>query len=100
MDVIISVFNFIWALLKFLYFWIKTLFNFVRKAFSYIFSEDLFNSIWDTFNNLSLMIGAPSSLILMSLFFLAFIMIILSFIFRLIKWQVHYKATLKKFEKK
>lgn len=98
--IIIDWWSFLWWLIKFIVFWLKTLLNFVRKAFTYIFSEDLFNSIWDTFTNLSVLMGSTSTIILMSLFFLAFILIIISFIFKLIKWQVNYRATIKKFVKK
>lgn len=91
---------FLWSLVRFIVFGFKTIFNLIRKAFTYVFSTDLFNSIWDTFQNLVTFMGAPSATVLMSLFILSFLLIIISFIFKMIKWNVNYRATLKKYLKK
>lgn len=78
---------FLWSIVKFVVFAFKSLFNLVYKAFSYIFSDSLFNSLSDSFQNISLLIWTQSTLILVSLFFISFVLLFLSFIFRLLKWS-------------
>lgn len=99
LSVLENVWLLLWSFAKFLVFSFKSLFNLVFKTFSYVFSPDLFDSIGDTFQNLSLFIWTPWALVLVSLFFISFLLIFLGFIFRVIKWQVHYKSTIKKFWK-
>lgn len=94
-----TVWLFLWSLVKFIVFAFKTLFNLIWKAFTYIFSPDLFNSIWDSFKNLVVYMGSPSAVAFLSLFLIAFLLVFIWFIFRVIKWQVHYKAVLKKYQK-
>lgn len=95
-----SIWLFLWSFVKFIVFAFKTIFNLIRKAFTYIFSDDLFNSISDTFQNLVVFMGVPAATALMSLFVLSILLIIISFIFKMIKWNVNYRATVKKYLKK
>lgn len=97
--VIMNIWLWIWAIVKFLVFWLKTLFNLVRKAFLYIFSPELFDWIWNVFSNLVLYMWGPSATAFVGLFFIAFLLVFMTFIFKLIKGQVSYKTALKKFEK-
>lgn len=99
-DVFVSIWSFLWALIKFIVFWFKTVLNLIYQAFTYIFSTDLYDWIWDTIDNLSLYMWVPWATALLSLFIIAFLLIFIWLIFRVIKWQVNYKATLKKYEKK
>lgn len=99
LDVIINIWLFIWALLKFIVFWLKTCLNLVWKAFIYIFSPELFDWVWDLFQNLVAYMWAPAATAFIGLFFIAFLFMFITFIFKLIKGQVSYNTALKKFQK-
>jgi len=97
--VFINIWLFLWSFIKFVVFWFKTCLNLIRKAFIYIFSPELFNWIWDVFQNLVTYMWAPSATAFIGLFFIAFLFMFITFIFKLIKWQVSYRTALKKFQK-
>lgn len=97
--VFINIWLFLWSLVKFVVFWFKTCLNLIRKAFIYIFSPELFDWIWDVFQNLVAYMWAPAATAFIGLFFIAFLFMFITFIFKLIKGQVSYNTALKKFQK-
>lgn len=99
-EVFENIWSFLWSLIQFILFAFKTLINLVWQAFVYIFSTDLFDWISDVIDNLSYYLGVPWATAFISMFLIAFLLIFISFIFKVIKWQVSYNATTKKFLKK
>lgn len=97
-SVFVDVWLFLWALIKFVVFWFKTCFNLIYKAFVYIFSPELYWYIWDTFQQLVVYMWLPMASALFSLFIISFLLIIITFIFKLIKGQVSYNSALKKYK--
>lgn len=93
-----SVFLFAWSLIKFIVFWFKTCFNLIYKAFVYIFSPELYWYIGDTFQQLVVYMWLPMASALFSLFIISFLLIIMTFVFKLIKGQVSYNSALKKYK--
>ena len=97
--VFVDIWLFLWALVKFIIFWLKTCLNLIWKAFTYIFSPELFDWISDVFQNLVVFMWAPAATAFVGLFFIAFLLIFVSFIYRFIKGSVSYNTALKKFYK-
>lgn len=97
-SVVIDIWLFLWALIKFIVFWFKTCFNLIYKAFVYIFSPELYWYIGDTFQQLVVYMWLPMASALFSLFIISFLLIIITFIFKLIKGQVSYNSALKKYK--
>lgn len=98
-DSLIDLLTFAYEFLRFVISIITTIANYLYRAFITIFSDWFRQSITNWFWQLSTYLWTWRTIVLMALLIIAFFLILYWFIMRVIKWQVNYNATVKKFTK-
>lgn len=88
----------IW-LLKFLWNAILTIFNSLWEMFLSIFNWELFDNLNNVLLVLSSYLGSYGAFLFISLFVLVFSLLIVSFVFRIMRGRVNYDSTIKKYNK-
>lgn len=85
--------------LKFLWNAIITIFNTLWNMFLSIFNWELFDIVNWVFTTLSYYLGSYGAFLFISLFVLVFSLMLVSFVFRFLKWRINYDSTLKTYHR-
>lgn len=87
-----KVVTFIWSMIEYLFYAVKSIFNLLRNILYAVvdWSVSIFGWLIQTFEDLSLYMWKPTSLLL-SLFVIVLIILVFQFIFRILFWKFHYK---------
>lgn len=98
-DLVITIFQWIVWAIKFLWSFILTLFWQLSDLFTWILNREFFTVLNDWFVMLSKYLWVSWSIMFVSLFIIAFMVVIASFLFRLLRGRVNYDSTIKKYNK-
>ena len=94
-----SILTFIASAVKFLVKTITTLFSYLWGAFRDIFWNDFVWYLSMFFDDIAKYMGGVYWVIFVTLFLIAFMIMIFWFIMRVLKWNINYNASLKKLSK-
>ena len=93
------IFTFIVSTIEFLTKTIKSLFSYLSSAFMDIFWDSFVGYLSSYFDTIAKYMWWFWGVIFVSLFMITFLIMVFSFIIRVLKWQVNYNATLRRLEK-
>lgn len=98
-NILIKIINFISDAVYFLIFVFRTIVNYIVKAFHNIFWLWFFDQVNWTFDSLTTYLWGFWTTVLVSLFSVAFFLILFGFVMRLLKWQINYNSAIRQLDK-
>lgn len=98
-NVVSWIFTFIVSTIEFLTKTIKSLFSYLSSAFIDIFWDSFVGYLSSYFDTIAQYMWWFWGVIFVILFMITFLIMVFSFIMRLLKWQINYNATLRRLEK-